>query len=199
MSKQKKLFGGIVFILLTHFGLIGQNYTVRGKVLSNANNEQIIGATIQEKSSSNGTVTDIDGNFEITLNQSPSTLVVNFIGMKTVEVTVDRTSPSLTISLMDDATLLNEVIVVGYGTQKKSDVTGSVSSVDLGRATALPTTNVAEMLRGQAAGVQITLGSARPGGTSNILIRGQRSISGGNEPLIVLDGFPIDNINDVNP
>ncbi|HET7118540.1 MAG TPA: SusC/RagA family TonB-linked outer membrane protein, partial [Hanamia sp.] len=91
------------------------------------------------------------------------------------------------------------VVVVGYGTQRKSDVSGSVAQVNVGRSTAaVPTTNVAEMLRGQAAGVQVTEVSARPGGTSNILIRGVHSILGGNAPLIVLDGFPIDNINDVN-
>jgi TonB-dependent starch-binding outer membrane protein SusC len=199
MKKQKNLFGSLLFILICHFGLIGQNYSIRGKVVSGANNEAIIGATVQERSTNNGTVTDIDGNFEISLSQSPSTLVVNFIGMKSVEITVDRSSSILDITMLEDATLLNEVIVVGYGTQKKSDVTGAVSKVELDRATAVPTTNVAEMLRGQAAGVQVTLGSARPGGTSNIVIRGQRSISGGNEPLIVLDGFPIDNINDINP
>lgn len=199
MTKQKKLLGSMLFILIAHLGLIGQNYSVRGKVVSNSNKEEVIGATIQEKNTNNGTVSDIDGNFELSVSQSPATLVISFIGMKSIEVLVDRKSTTLNISLMDDATTLNEVIVVGYGTQKKSDITGAVSKVDIERATAVPTTNIAEMLRGQAAGVQVTLGSARPGGTSNIVIRGQRSISGGNSPLIVLDGFPIDNINDINP
>jgi len=199
MTKHKKFIGNILFILFAHVGLFGQNYIVRGNVVSGSDNQPIIGATIQEKDTNNGTITDLDGNFEITLTQSPAILIINFIGMKTMEVLVDRSSKPLALSMEDDATLLNEVIVVGYGTQKKSDITGAVSKVELDRATAIPTTNVAEMLRGQAAGVQITLGSARPGGTSNIVIRGQRSISGGNEPLIVLDGFPIDNINDINP
>jgi TonB-dependent starch-binding outer membrane protein SusC len=198
MTKRKKIFG-ILLILLTHFVLIGQNYSVRGKVVSSTNNEQIIGATIQEKSTDKGTISDIDGNFEILLSQSPTTLVISYLGMKPAEVIVDRNSTVINVTLVEDATILNEVIVVGYGTQKKSDVTGAVSKVELDRATALPTTNVAEMLRGQAAGLQVSLGSARPGGTSNIVIRGQRSISGGNDPLIVLDGFPIDNINDINP
>lgn len=199
MKLYKKLFGSILFILITHVGLLGQSYVVKGKVISGTSQEPVIGATLQETGTDNAAVTNLDGDFEITLTQSPTTLIVRYIGMDEQRVTVDRSSPFLQISMTPSSTLLQEVVVVGYGTQKRSDVTGAVSSVDLERATALPTTNVAEMLRGQAAGVQITLGSARPGGTSNILIRGQRSISGGNDPLIVMDGFPIDNINDINP
>ncbi|WP_417431801.1 SusC/RagA family TonB-linked outer membrane protein [Halpernia sp.] len=102
-------------------------------------------------------------------------------------------------SSKEKVTDLDEIIVVGYGTQKKSDVTGAVAKVNVENAKETPTTNISEMLRGKAAGLQVTLGSARPGGSSNILIRGRNSILGGNDPLIVLDGFPIENINDINP
>ena len=87
------------------------------------------------------------------------------------------TRTSITVQLVPAVAIGEQIVVVGYGTQKRSDVTGAVSKVELEKATAIPTTNVAEMIRGQAAGVQVTLGSARPGGTSNILIRGRNSIT----------------------
>jgi TonB-linked SusC/RagA family outer membrane protein len=185
-------------IMMSTF-LAAQSYQVKGKVISASSNETLIGATLAELNTNNGVITDFEGNFEIRLTQSPTVLSINYIGLKAKEVIVDRNTPFLEIILEDDAALLNEIVVVGYGTQKKSDITGAVSRVELDKVIAIPTTNISEMLRGQAAGVQVSLGSARPGGTSNILIRGQRSISGGNDPLVVLDGFPIDNINEINP
>jgi len=95
--------------------------------------------------------------------------------------------------------MLDVVVVVGYGVQKRSDITGSVSTIEVTDAKALPTTNVAEMLRGKSAGVQVTLNDPRPGGNSNILMRGVNSFLGGNSPLIVLDGVPIENINTISP
>ncbi|MGB7395363.1 MAG: SusC/RagA family TonB-linked outer membrane protein, partial [Pricia sp.] len=106
------------------------------------------------------------------------------------------TGETVNVVLQEDADQLEEVVVVGYGTQKKSDVTGSVASVNIEEATAVPTTNVSELLRGRAAGVQVNLADARPGGNSNIVIRGKVSLEG-NDPLIIVDGIPYDNINDV--
>ena len=95
--------------------------------------------------------------------------------------------------------MLDEVIVVGYGVQKRSDVTGAISSVKAEKANQIPTTSVAEMLRGAAPGLQVNLGSAEPGGTSSILIRGRRSLSGDNAPLYVVDGLPVDSPDMINP
>ncbi|MBK7290269.1 MAG: TonB-dependent receptor [Chitinophagaceae bacterium] len=169
---------------------------IRGTV-TGENGQPLQGATVLVKGKSAGTKTDANGNF--TINAEPNAvLIISYVGYETMEVNVKNLT-SIAIQLVPAITIGEQIVVVGYGTQKKSDVSGAVSKVDLEKAKAIPTTNVAEMIRGQAAGVQVTLGSARPGGTSNILIRGRNSIRGGNDPLVVLDGFPIETINDVNP
>ena len=169
---------------------------ISGKV-TDEDGSPLSGATVQVKGTANGTATDASGNFKINANPG-DILVISYVGYLPTEVKVGTTT-SIAVTLVSAAKTGEEVIVVGYGTQKRSNVTGAVSTVNLEKATAIPTTNVAEMIRGQAAGVQVTLGSARPGGTSNILIRGRNSITATNDPLIVLDGFPIPSINDVNP
>jgi len=166
-------------------------------VVTGENGLPLQGATVLLKGTTTGTKTDARGNFTIDA-QPGSVLVISYIGYETKEVKIGNSS-NVSVQLIPAIVIGEQVVVVGYGSQKKSDVIGAVSKVDLEKAKAIPTTNVAEMIRGQAAGVQVTLGSARPGGTSDILIRGRNSIRGGNAPLIVLDGFPIENINDVNP
>lgn len=169
---------------------------IKGTV-TGENGQPLQGATVLIKGKSTGTKTDVNGNF--TINAEPNAvLIISYVGYETTEVNVKNLT-TISVQLVPSIATGEQIVVVGYGTQKKSDVTGAVSKVDLEKATAIPTTNVAEMIRGQAAGVQVTLGSARPGGTSDILIRGTNSITGGNAPLIVLDGFPIPDINDVNP
>jgi TonB-linked SusC/RagA family outer membrane protein len=160
--------------------------------------ETLVGVSVTLKNTSRGTMTNALGQYALDVPEGQHTLVFTYIGYKKVEFPLGN-SAVYDVVLEDDNQALEEIIVVGYGTEKRSDLTGALSKVDLEKALAIPTTNVAEMLRGQASGVQVTLGSARPGGSSTILIRGQKSISGGNDPLIVLDGFPIDNINDINP
>ncbi len=169
---------------------------ITGKVMDETG-QPLSGATVQVKGTTNGTSTDADGNFKINA-KAGDILVISYVGFVTTEVKVGANN-NISVALLSAAKTGDEVVVVGYGTQKKSDVTGSVAKVDVERATAVATVNVAEMLRGQASGVQITQGDNRPGGTSNIIIRGQNSIRGGNEPLIVLDGVPIPNLNDINP
>jgi TonB-linked SusC/RagA family outer membrane protein len=160
--------------------------------------ETLVGVSVTLKNTSRGTMTNALGQYALDVPEGQHTLVFTYIGYKKVEFPLGNAAV-YDVVLEDDNQALEEIIVVGYGTEKRSDLTGALSKVDLEKALAIPTTNVAEMLRGQASGVQVTLGSARPGGSSTILIRGQKSISGGNDPLIVLDGFPIDNINDINP
>ena len=188
----------ILFSLFLFFSLgiatAQSQKTVTGTVLSSEDNSPLPGASVVEKGTTNGTSTDFDGKFSLNVASEATTLVVSFIGYVSQEVTI--TDGELTITLQADANALDEVVVVGYGTQRKSDLVGSVTSVELAEATAVPTTNVAEMLRGRAAGVQINLTDARPGGTSDILIRGKVSLEG-NSPLIIVDGLPYDDINDV--
>lgn len=168
---------------------------ITGTVTDSTGNP-LVGVTIQVKGSTLGTVTDAGGNFTLEAPDD-ATLVVSYIGYETQEVKINGQS-TLQIRLSLSHTGLNEVVVVGYGTQKKSDLTGSVASVNMEKAEAIPTTNVAEMLRGRAAGVEVTQVDPRPGGTSSIHIRGTRSILGGNAPLFVVDGVPVQDINDIN-
>ncbi|WP_445731342.1 SusC/RagA family TonB-linked outer membrane protein [Mariniflexile sp.] len=198
LFKQKiKFLIPLLFMLASVVMMAQSQKTITGKVLSADDNMPLPGASVVVKGTTNGASTDFDGNFTLSVANSATTLTVSYLGYKTKEVAI--TSGSLTILLATDASALDEIVVVGYGTQKKSDITGSVSKVEMENAIAIPTTNISEMIRGQAAGVQVNLVSARPGGTSDIVIRGRNSIRGGNQPLVVLDGFPIENINDVNP
>ncbi|MBX3239342.1 MAG: TonB-dependent receptor [Chitinophagaceae bacterium] len=168
---------------------------VRGKV-TDEKGQSLEGATVLIKGTDKGVKTDAGGNF--TIETTPNAiLVISYVGFETAEVKVSGST--ILIQLKSSINTSDQILVVGYGSQRKSDITGAVSKVDIDKAKAIPTTNIAEMIRGQAAGVQVTLLSARPGGNSNILIRGKKSIRGLNDPLIVLDGFPIENINDVNP
>lgn len=158
----------------------------------------LLGVNIVLKSQpGQGTITDSEGKYILEIPDDSVTLVFSYIGYKTQEITVTDQS-IVDVVLQENFSRLDEIVVVGYGTQKKSDVTGSVSVVDVDKAITQPTTNFAEMLRGQAAGVRITLDDPRPGGNSNIVIRGNNSILGGNSPLFIVDGVPLDNINDIN-
>lgn len=161
--------------------------------------DPLIGVNIMVKGTSNGDASDIDGNFTINNVSNGDVLIFSYTGFNTQEVIVGNQTV-LNITMVEATESLTEVTVVGYGTKKKSNVVGSVTSVDIEEATALPTTNVSEMLRGRAAGVQVNLSDARPGGNSNIVIRGNVSVApNGNDPLIIVDGLPFDNLNDVAP
>lgn len=148
------LFGGI--------SMYSQSFSIQGNV-TDENNVPLLGVNVLVKNQSRGTTTDFDGNFTLN-NVSPGeVLQFSYVGFISQEVTI-TSNQNLNIILLSDSESLDEIVVVGYGTQRKSNVVGSVSSVEVDEATALPTTNVAEMLRGRAAGVQVNLGSARPGG-----------------------------------
>ena len=175
-----------------------QQLNVKGSVVDN-NGNPLSGVSILKKGTTNGTTTDFDGNYEIENVNASEKLEFSFIGMITQVITVGNQT-TINIVLQESAEFLDEIILVGYGTQKKSNVVGAVVSVDLEEATAIPTTNVSEMLRGRAAGVQVSLNDARPGGDSNIVIRGNVSVApNGNGPLIIVDGLPFDSLNDISP
>lgn len=195
--KKLKIILVNVCLLLFSLPIIGQNITVTGTVQDNV--ETLIGVNISVKGSSTGTATDIEGNYSLSNLSKEDVLVFSYTGYETQEIVVgDQTV--INVTLLEASNTLDEVLVVGYGVQKKSNVVGAVTSVDIEEATALPTTNVSEMLRGRAAGVQVNLGDARPGGNSEIVIRGAVSVApGGNSPLIIVDGLPFDNLNDISP
>lgn len=172
----------------------GQKQTVTGTV-TEQNGDPAIGATIMEKGTTNGTTTDIEGNF--TINVSPSaTLVISYVGYDTQEIKIDgRTHYDITIK--ENNQILDEVVVVGYGTMKKSDMTGAISSVNGSDLAKRTTTNPAEALQGKIAGVNITKAGGNAGAGVSVKIRGVKTF-GDNEPLYIIDGFPGD-INAVNP
>ena len=151
--------------------------------------EPIIGASVMVKGTSNGAVTDLDGNFTINNVPEDATLVFSYVGYRTQNLSA-RGKSNFQISLEEDKQLLDEVVVVGYGVQRKSDVTGALTRVNEEQLNNRPVSNAIEALQGKAAGVDITT-SERPGTLGSIRIRGNRSINASNEPLYVVDGVPL--------
>lgn len=170
--------------------------TVKGTVVD-PTGEPIIGATIMEVGvTGNGSVTDLDGNFSITLKGNQNQLSVSYIGMKTQTVNVSGKS-TVNITMEDEATSLNDVVVIGYGSVRKKDLTGSVATVGSDVLEAVPVTNVAEALTGKMAGVQITTTEGSPDAELTVRVRGGGSITQSNDPLYIVDGFPVESINDI--
>ncbi len=162
-------------------------------IVRDGQGEPVIGATIMQKGTSNGTITDIDGKFSFDAPEG-CTLVVSYVGFSEREV---RGGSDLNITIMEDTQALDEVVVVGYGTMKRSDMTGAVSSVNMEELARRTTTNPAEALQGKIAGVSIMKSGGNAGAGVQVKIRGVKTF-GDNEPLYVIDGFPGD-INSVNP
>lgn len=174
------------------------NSSLSGEVLDEKTKEPIIGATVQIKGTTHGVVTDVQGKFHFETGQIlPYTLIVSSMGFKTKEVIAENSG--IRIFIAEDAKQLNEFVVVGYGTQKKSDLTGSVASVSKQIIEQTPVSSFDRLLQGSVSGIQVTQASGQPGSAVSIRIRGGNSITGGNEPLYVIDGFPVYNDNnDVN-
>lgn len=197
-SKFSRLFMlAILMLLLCSMGSKAQ--ALKGKV-SDSQNEPLPGVTVMLKGNSDvGTITDMNGNYSLTLkNSSTDVIVVSFIGMKTQEITVNGRSV-IDIVLQDSYTQLDEVVAVGYGTVKKRDITGSVSSVSGDALQAIPVASAAEAMQGRMAGVQITSTEGSPDAEMNIRVRGGGSITQDNSPLIIVDGFPVNSISDISP
>lgn len=165
--------------------------------VSDAQGEPIIGATVMEKGTTNGIITDVDGNF--TLNVSPNqNLQISYVGYQTQEVAIG-TDRVFKITLKEDTELLDEVVVVGYGSMKKSDLTGAIASVKAETITAGGLNSAVGALQGNVAGVNIMRSNTKPGGGYDIKIRGLSSISKSNAPLIVVDGVPGADLENINP
>ncbi len=196
MSEKIKNVRYALVALLLFFCAAVQAQTVSGNV-KDSNGDPIIGATVMEEGTKNGTVTDFDGNFTLKLQKSGN-LNVSYIGMKSQTVKTAGKS-SFSIVLDDDNTTLNDVVVVGYGTMKKSDLTGSIASVDTEKLNAKGATSVMANMQGAVAGVNITKSSGLAGGGFNIEVRGQSTMGSNNNPLYVVDGVICDDIDWLNP
>ena len=188
---------GLLLLLCLILCSIAQNIMVKGIVKDNFG-EPVIGANVTEKGTTNGMITDLDGNFSLTV-QKNATLVISYIGYVTQEIAI-KGNTNLNITLKEDSKALEEVVVIGYGTARKSDVTGSIASVGGDKLQEMPSTNITYALQNRVAGVDMTQTSSQPGATMQIRIRGTRSLTASNDPLVVLDGIPfMGNLSDINP
>ena len=172
---------------------------IKGKI-TDERGESIIGATIQVKGTSNGAITDIDGNFSLTGVPSDATIVVSYIGYGSQELPV-RDRNTFAITLVEDSKQLDEVVVVGYGTQSKARVTGSIAGLKGDQIKDMPVTSFEQAIAGRMPGVQVVQQSGAPGSSASMKIRGSSSITAGTNPLIVIDGFPMstDDMTSLNP
>ena len=193
ISKSVKLF--LLFLFVPF--LMSAQTTVRGTV-KDASDETLIGVSVVEQGTTNGVITDIDGNYTLSV-QSDATLVFSYVGYVPQSVAVNGRS-TVNVVLVEDAKTLEEVVVIGYGTQRREAVTGSVASMRGDMLRQVPTGNIASSIAGRIAGVQMSQSSSKPGAEMQIRIRGTRSLSGDNDPLIVLDGIPFGGaFSDINP
>lgn len=194
-GKAKIGFLMLIFALLSGV-TYGQQVQVSGTVTDNGN-MPLIGVTIVEVGTTNGVVTNSDGKYSFSVKDGSSVLRFSYIGFRTSEVEVGNQSV-VNVVLTEDLAQLDEVVVTGYGVQKKSDLTGAVSSVSGENISRIPISNIDQAMQGQAAGVQITSKSGRPGESADIQIRGISSING-TQPLIVIDGVAGGDLNSINP
>ncbi len=182
------------FFVLAPPEVLGQTIA-KGQVLD-SNGEAVIGATVAEKGlPANATVTDIDGNFTLTL-QKAKHILISYIGMITEEL---QAAEGMNVVMRDDVASMEEVVVVGYTSRARKDLTGSVGSVSGQKLAIVPVSSAAEALQGKIAGVQITTVDGQPGADINIRVRGATSVTSENRPLYIIDGFEADNINDIPP
>jgi len=185
---------GILFCFSTQ--LWAQQKTISGTV-KDTSKELIIGASVIVKGTRQGTVTDFDGKFSLSVPSGTNTLVISYVGMKPKEVNIS--GGIMNVTLEDDTKLLDDVVVIGYGTARKRDLTGSVTSIQGKSIAQIPVTGVAQALTGRLAGVQVTTADGSPDAEILVRVRGGGSITQDNTPLYIVDGFPADNINSVSP
>lgn len=195
-GKFKNLRFALVAATLTMSANGFAQTVIKGNVTDNTG-EPIIGASVVEDgNANNGGVTDIDGNFTVTLKGNSKKLKISYVGMKPQVVNVSGKSV-INVKLEDDATSLNDVVVIGYGSVKKKDLTGSVATVNSETLAAVPVASASEALTGKLAGVQVTTSEGSPDADVKIRVRGGGSITQSNDPLFIVDGFPVESISDI--
>ncbi|MGV7104917.1 SusC/RagA family TonB-linked outer membrane protein [Flavobacterium sp. U410] len=187
VSKRERYFF-LLFLFFSFSALTAQNIKVSG-VVSDKQGLTLPGVNVVLKGTQKGVITDFDGNYEL---EVPANGVLNFsyIGFKTLEVSVNSKT-TLNVTLEENVSSLEEIVVIGYGSQKKGEVNSSISSVNMNNVREQPKTTVEQLLQGQAAGVTVTSDSGKPGAAVSVKIRGAASLTGSNEPLYVIDGIPI--------
>ncbi len=185
----------LLFICMFSANVFGQ-WALTGRV-TDQNEIPLIGASVQEKNNTtNGTVTDADGRFELILSESAQAVVISFTGFAAKEVVISRATSDLSVSLEEDVSLLNEVLVIGYGNSSKRNLTDNVALLHSEDLSNIAVSNFQSTMSGKAAGVRINQTSGKVDAGINVTIRGTSSISAGREPLYVLDGMPLINVNE---
>lgn len=187
-SLQRLFFLFLALLSIIAIGAYAQGKTVSGTVLDKSG-ESVIGASVVVKGTTNGTITDFDGKFTLSNVPNNASLEISFVGYKTQVIPVQGKN-TFNVTMVEDTEVLDEVVVVGYGVAKKSDVTGAMVNVGAEALTERPVSNAFEALQGKAAGVDITT-SERPGTVGDIRIRGARSLTASSDPLYVVDGVPL--------
>ena len=197
-SMRSKIFS-LLLMLLVSVGVYAQSKQVSGTVYDGTG-MPFPGASVVVAGTTQGTVTDMDGNFSMNVDDAASkTLSITCIGFKSVSFALATQTSGIKVVLEEENIALNEIVAVGYGTQKKRDITGSVASVKADALVAAPVANVTEALTGRMAGVQVTQTEGSPDAEMTIRVRGGGSITGDNTPLYVVDGFPVESISDIAP
>ncbi|MDR2824890.1 MAG: TonB-dependent receptor [Prevotellaceae bacterium] len=196
MKQRRKSFFLIVAFALVSVTLLAQTRTVSG-VVTDQRSEPLVGVTVKAKGANAATMTDADGRYSLNVPQNVTALEVTYIGYKTDEQRISGTTVNFT--LQEDATSLDEVVAIGYQTVRRKDLTGAVSSVAGEALKKIPTSSVQEALTGQLAGVQVTTSEGSPDAQISIRVRGGGSITQSNEPLYVVDGFPVSDISSIAP
>ncbi|HZH71689.1 MAG TPA: SusC/RagA family TonB-linked outer membrane protein, partial [Mariniphaga sp.] len=186
----------LLFLVLFSIDADAQQRTISG-VVTDGSGQPLPGVTVVVKGSTIGTVTDANGNYSLEISPQAEALIFSFVGMRTQEIGIEGRS-TLNVIMEEESIGLDEVVAVGYGTMRKSDLTGSVSQVKSEEINAFPSSNMLQALSGRSAGVQVIQNTGAPGASTSIRIRGANSIQGSNEPLYVVDGFPVDNATVLN-
>jgi len=195
-ANLKFLWAMLIMLPLMFVSVAAVAQTTASGTVTSSNGEPLIGVTVLEQGTTNGTITDLDGKFSLNV-QSGATLEFSFMGYEKQSAPA---SSNMNIKLEEDTKALEEVVVVGYGTQRKEAVTGSVASMKGDEMRAVAGSNITQSLQGRVAGVEMSQVSSKPGETMQIRIRGTRSLNASNDPLIVLDGIPFaGNLSDINP
>ena len=191
----------VFFVVLGIQSAFAQSYVVKGNVVSKMGNEPLIGVSILQKGTTNGVVTDMDGNYELKIQGGDATLVFSYIGMRSQELPVNPRTGVLNVAMEDDSQLMDEVVVVAYGVRKKGTIAGSVSQVKAEKMENVPAPSFDQALQGQAPGLSVIASSGEPSKAATFQIRGTNSINSGTAPLFILDGVPIESsdFNTISP
>ncbi|MBP8790075.1 MAG: TonB-dependent receptor [Breznakibacter sp.] len=188
---EKRTFWVSVLLFICLQTAVSQSWQVSGRVISADDKEPLIGVAVVEKGTTNGIVTDFDGNYRLQLEGKEAIIVFSFMGMESVERIATPSNPLVDVVMSNSSVQVEDVVVVAYGTRKKGTVTGSVSVVSADKLENLPVANFGQALQGQVAGLQVMANSGEPSAPMSFSIRGVNSINAGTEPLFIIDGIPV--------